>query len=67
MKNENRAKNIIKITEKDKKKYIKLKEGEKFIVGDLIYLMDEEYVEVCDGNILTKQKVNKENIVLRKK
>lgn len=67
MKNENRAKNIIRIEEKNLKKYIKLKEGDKFIVGDFIHLIGDEYVEICEGNILIKQKINKENSVFRKK
>jgi len=67
MKNENRAKNIIRLEEKDLKKYNKVKEGDKFLAGDLIYLIDSEYVEVGQSSILLKQKINKENIVFRKK
>lgn len=67
MKNENRAKNIVEIQQKDLKKYTKVKEGEKFAAGDLIHLIDSDYVEVCEGSSLLKLKINKENTVLRKK
>lgn len=67
MKNENRAKNIIQINEKERKKYTKVKEGDKFLAGDLIHLLDFDYVEVGEGSLLLKQKINEHNIVLRKK
>lgn len=67
MKNENRAKNIIRIEDKDLKKYTKAKEGDKFLAGDLIHLLECDYVEVGEGSILLKQKINEYNIVLRKK
>lgn len=59
--------NLIKITDKDKKKYFQLKENEKYIAGDLILISDDEYAIVSKESILLKQKINKYNIVLRKK
>lgn len=61
--------NLIKLTDKDKKKYFQLKEkeNEKYIAGDLILISDDEYAIVSKESILLKQKINKYNIVLRKK
>lgn len=59
--------NIVKIKESDLKKYTKIKEGQDFKINDLIHLIDDEYVKILDGNILLTQKVNKYNVVLRKK
>lgn len=59
--------NLIKVTDKDKKKYFQLKENEKYTAGDLILISDDEYAIVSKESILLKQKINKYNIVLRKK
>jgi len=66
MKNQNRAVNIIKITEKEITKYKKKKEGDIFEEGDLIHLIDDEYVILSESNKLLKQKINNTNTVLKK-
>lgn len=65
--NNNRACNILKISNKTRTKYAEVKEGEMFLVGDLVHLIDDEYVQVGNNNPLLKQKITKYSKVLRKK
>jgi hypothetical protein len=58
--------NMKKISAKEEKNYKLLKEGQDFLVGDLIHLVDDEYVKLNEHNRLLKEKVNKYNKVLRK-
>ena len=58
--------NMKKISAKEEKNYKLLKEGQDFQVGDLINLIDDEYVKLNEHNRLLKEKVNKYNKVLRK-
>jgi len=58
--------NMTKISAKEEKNYKLLKEGQDFLVGDLIHLVDDEYVKLNEHNRLLKEKVNKYNKVLRK-
>jgi hypothetical protein len=58
--------NMTKISSKEEKSYKLLKEGQDFLVGDLIHLVDDEYVKLNEHNRLLKEKVNKYNKVLRK-
>lgn len=57
---------MTKISSKEEKSYKLLKEGQDFLVGDLIHLVDDEYVKLNEHNRLLKEKVNKYNKVLRK-
>jgi hypothetical protein len=58
--------NMKKISAKEENNYKLLKEGQDFLVGDLIHLVDDEYVKLNEHNRLLKEKVNKYNKVLRK-
>jgi hypothetical protein len=58
--------NMTKISAKEEKNYKLLKEGQDFQIGDLIHLVDDEYVKLNEHNRLLKEKVNKYNKVLRK-
>ncbi len=58
--------NMTKISAKEEKNYKLLKEGQDFQIGDLIHLVDDEYVKLNDHNRLLKEKVTKYNKVLRK-
>ena len=58
--------NMTKISAKEENNYKLLKEGQDFLVGDLIHLVDDEYVKLNEHNRLLKEKVNKYNKVLRK-
>jgi hypothetical protein len=58
--------NMTKISSKEENNYKLLKEGQDFLVGDLIHLVDDEYVKLNEHNRLLKEKVNKYNKVLRK-
>jgi len=66
-KTEDRPYNLEEISESNISKYKKLKEGEDIKPGDYIQIFDEIYAEIGKGNILCKQKVIKNNIILRKK
>ena len=57
---------MTKISAKEEKNYKLLKEGQDFLVGDLIHLVDDEYVKLNESNQLLKTKVTKYNKVLRK-
>ena len=57
---------MTKISAKEEKNYKLLKEGQDFLVGDLIHLVDDEYVKINENNQLLKTKVTKYNKVLRK-
>jgi len=58
--------NMTKISSKEENNYKLLKEGQDFLVGDLIHLVDDEYVKLNEHNRLLKEKVTKYNKVLRK-
>lgn len=58
--------NMTKISAKEEKNYKLVKEGQDFQVGDLIHLVDDEYVKINKDNQLLKSKVSKYNRVLRK-
>jgi len=57
---------MTKISAKEEKNYKSLKEGQDFLVGDLIHLVDDEYVKLNKDNQLLKTKVTKYNKALRK-
>ena len=57
---------MTKISAKEEKNYKLLKEGQDVLVGDLIHLVDDEYVKLNESNQLLKTKVTKYNKVLRK-
>ncbi len=61
------ADNIIELTDKDVKKYTKLKEGESIKSDDLVHIEENTYAKVGKGNILCKYKVTKYSTVLREK
>jgi len=63
----NRPTNIVKINDKDLKKYNKVKQNEIFIAGDLLHIIDDEYAEISKDSKLLKMKVNDTNRVYRKK
>lgn len=63
----NRPINILKINDKDLKKYNKVKINEFYIAGDLLHIIDEDYAEISKDSKLLKMKVNDANIVYRKK
>lgn len=63
---DNKPINMTKVSAKEEKNYKLLKEGQDFLVGDLIHLIDDEYVKLNEHNRLLKEKVNKYNKVLRK-
>jgi hypothetical protein len=56
----------VKVSLKEEQNYKLLKEGQDFQVGDLIHLVDDQYVKLNDQNRLLKEKINKYNKVLRK-
>ena len=57
---------MTKISAEAEKNYKILKEGQDFLVGDLIHLVDDEYVKLNENNQLLKTKVTKYNKALRK-
>lgn len=61
------ADNLVDINESNLSKYKKLKDGEDIRSGDLVHIYDETYAELSNGHLLTKEKVNKHNTILRKK
>jgi hypothetical protein len=61
------ADNIVELTDKDIKKYIKLKEGSKIEEGDLVNVYDNTYAELSKGSRVCKEVVNKFNTILRAK
>lgn len=58
--------NMTKVSLKEEKNYKIVKEGQDFQIGDLIHLVDDEYVKLNKDNQLLKSKVTKYNKVLRK-
>lgn len=58
--------NMIKLSAAQEKNYKIVKEGQDFQIGDLIHLVDDEYVKLNKDNQLLKSKVTKYNKVLRK-
>lgn len=63
----NRPINILKINDKDLRKYNKVKINEFYFAGDLLHIIDDEYAEISKDSKLLKMKVNDTNIVYRKK
>jgi hypothetical protein len=61
------ADNIVELTDKDIKKYTKLKEGEGIKTNDLIHVYDNFYAKLSKGSVVCKEVVNKNNTILRKK
>ena len=61
------ADNIVELTDKDIKKYTKLKEGSKIEEGDLVNVYDNTYAELSKGSRVCKEVVNKYNTILRAK
>jgi hypothetical protein len=61
------ADNVVELTDKDIKKYTKLKEGESIKPDDLVHIEENTYAKVGKGNILCKSTVNKYNTILRQK
>ena len=57
---------MTRISLKEEKNYKLVKEGQDFQIGDLIHLVDDEYVKLDKDNQLLKSKVTKYNKVLRK-
>lgn len=64
---QNKPVNIVKLKSNKLKLYSKVKSGEDFKIGDLVHLIDDEYIKISGDNILLKQKINQYNTVLRKK
>jgi len=58
--------NMTKVSLKEEKNYKIVKEGQDFQIGDLIHLVDDEYIKLNKDNQLLKSKVTKYNKVLRK-
>lgn len=58
--------NMTKVSPKEEKNYKLVKEGQEFQIGDLIHLVDDEYVKLNEDNQLLKTKVTKYSKVLRK-
>jgi hypothetical protein len=63
---DNKPINMTKVSPKEEKNYKLVKEGQDFQIGDLIHLVDDEYVKLNKDNQLLKSKVTKYNKVLRK-
>jgi len=59
--------NIVKINDKDLKKYNKVKVNDPFIAGDFLHIIDDDYAEISKDSKLFKMKVSNTNIVYRKK
>jgi hypothetical protein len=57
---------MIKISPKEEKNYKLVKEGQDFEIGDLIHLVDDEYVKLNNDNQLLKTKITRYSKVLRK-
>jgi hypothetical protein len=57
---------MTKVSPKEEKNYKLVKEGQEFQIGDLIHLVDDEYVKLNEDNQLLKTKVTKYSKVLRK-
>jgi hypothetical protein len=58
--------NMTKVSPKEEKDYKLVKEGQDFQIGDLIHLVDDQYVKLNKDNQLLKTKVTKYSKVLRK-
>lgn len=65
--NIDRAVNIKSISDKNIKKYKLADNNTNFQVNDLIFLYDDNYVEITNNNQLLKHKIDKYNKVYRKK
>lgn len=59
--------NLVDIPTSNLSKYTKLKEGDEIKSGDFVHLYDNTYAELSKGHKLTRDKLNKHNIVLRSK
>lgn len=57
---------MTKVSPKEEQNYKLVKEGQEFQIGDLIHLVDDEYVKLNEDNQLLKTKVTKYSKVLRK-
>jgi len=62
----NKPINMTKISLKQQNNYKQVKEGQDFLVGDLIHLVDDEYVKLNENNQLLNTKVTRYSKVLRK-
>ena len=62
----NRPINITELKEKDLQKYHQPKVGDNFQTGDLLHLVENEYVVISKDNRLLKQTITKYNKVYRK-
>jgi hypothetical protein len=58
--------NIMELKEKDLQKYHQPKVGDNFQAGDLLHLVENEYVVISKDNKLLKQTITKYNKVYRK-
>jgi hypothetical protein len=59
--------NIIVVSEKEEKKYHRLKEKENIQVGDLVHIVNDKYALINEGCILAKKKASENDKILRKK
>lgn len=59
--------NIVELSEKDISKFKKVKDGENFLDGDLLFIIDNRYAQISGGSPLSNKKISKDNIVYRKK
>jgi hypothetical protein len=64
---QNRPINVKKLDPAKLKKYTKLKVGSDYQPGDLVHLINDEYVEISKDNLILKEKVNQYVSVFRKK
>ena len=62
----NRPINITELKEKDLPKYHQPKMGDNFQAGDLLHLVENEYVVISKESNLLKQTITKYNKVYRK-
>ena len=62
----NRPVNIKILKDAELKKYHHPKVGDNFKTGDLVHLLDDEYLVLSSDNSLLKQTINKYNKVYRK-
>ena len=59
--------NIVIVSEKEEKKYYRLKEKENMQVGDLVHIVNDKYALINEGCTLAKKKASENDIILRKK
>lgn len=63
--NKDKAINSLSFSEKIIKKYRLLKEKEFFLKNDIIFLYDDQYVQITESSILLKYKKDKDTIAYR--